>query len=265
MEASQINAINHAGQTPLHTTAANGAASAVLALMQLGANRSAQDKQGRTALHLAAHNGHDDVVELLLQDIPRGSRTYYRDLLISLHQPDEDGRTPLHLAVNNGHDKILQTMMHAILSSTDTSQLLQLRPRDWPPEIVEKVFIKMNLVRAKDNERQTALHLAARKGYATVVDNLLSINPYMVNEQDNFERTALDYAAEKSEEERNNQVIKSLVERGATIAQLNPKTIAGLNSNGAEGVIQRAVENHETAMLMASLAQDVDSKMAITE
>jgi len=74
------------GLTPLHVAAGNGHLEVVQLLVERGANVSAQDVLGWTPLHVAAGNGHSDVVEFL---IGKG---------VDVNAKDRYGRTPLHYA-----------------------------------------------------------------------------------------------------------------------------------------------------------------------
>ena len=58
---------NDHGQTPLHTTAERGSMEVVRLYIQIGADIMAQDKDGRTPLHLAAGNAHGPAVQALLE------------------------------------------------------------------------------------------------------------------------------------------------------------------------------------------------------
>ena len=57
-----------------------------------------QDEDGRTALHLAAMYGHDNVVEMLLE------------AKADLSTQDKWGRTVLHMAAENGYDKVVKML-----------------------------------------------------------------------------------------------------------------------------------------------------------
>lgn len=54
------------GFAALHLAAFNGHINATKALKDIGADISATDNKGQTALHVAARGGHRDVLELLL-------------------------------------------------------------------------------------------------------------------------------------------------------------------------------------------------------
>jgi ankyrin repeat protein len=60
------NVQNNRGQVPLYVNAANGATDMVRLLISVGGDVAKQDRKGRTALHLAAMNGHDRTVRELL-------------------------------------------------------------------------------------------------------------------------------------------------------------------------------------------------------
>lgn len=53
-------------QTPLHVAASSGAVECISQLLDHVPNINVTDRSGRTALHHAALNRYDDVVELLL-------------------------------------------------------------------------------------------------------------------------------------------------------------------------------------------------------
>jgi ankyrin repeat protein len=89
-----INGIDNNGLTPLHH-AMNGSVSTtnVPRLIQLGANPSIADKNGVTALHVAARNADSmDLIELLLNTEA-----------VDVNCVDKQGRTPLNCARSNKH------------------------------------------------------------------------------------------------------------------------------------------------------------------
>jgi ankyrin repeat protein len=86
-----LNASDACGQKPLHLAAAEGHANVVKTLLNHGAQINAVDSIGQTALHLAAKNDSTDVVKVLIQ---KGANAGI---------VDELGRLPWHLAVAHVH------------------------------------------------------------------------------------------------------------------------------------------------------------------
>ncbi|BAT88718.1 hypothetical protein VIGAN_05230100 [Vigna angularis var. angularis] len=66
-----------------------------------GVPLDSKDDQGRTALHMAAANGHVDIVEYL---IIKG---------VDLNAPNEEKNTPLHWACLNGHVEVVKKLILA--------------------------------------------------------------------------------------------------------------------------------------------------------
>lgn len=124
---------NYERSTPLHLAAQNGHQLAVEILLERGADASVTDAKARTALHIAASLGHLGVVETLLQ------------FKASLTAKDKHGNMPLHLAVLGCH--------------ADMADLL---------------VKKGALVNATNNRLQTPLHIAAELGFTEVVQVLVS-------------------------------------------------------------------------------------------
>lgn len=77
---------------------------------------NAYDDDGRTALHLAAQNGHPRIIKLLLD---KGAQVLNHDMT-----PSE--QTPVHAAAANGHESCLKIM----LDNTEDSEVIFLKSRN---------------------------------------------------------------------------------------------------------------------------------------
>ncbi|CAJ1964888.1 unnamed protein product [Sphenostylis stenocarpa] len=73
----------------------------VKSLEASGVPLDSKDDQGRTALHMAAANGHKDIVNYL---ISKG---------VDLNSPNEEKNTPLHWACLNGHIEVVKKLIMA--------------------------------------------------------------------------------------------------------------------------------------------------------
>ena len=94
--------------------------------------------QARTALHVAAFEGHIEVASTLISKAT-----------LLLHQVDKDGRTPLHLASANGHKDLLTIMIgqgaeiDAKDNVSDTSKVSRFSP------MIRKIFVAFYLRKLK--------------------------------------------------------------------------------------------------------------------
>lgn len=128
--------------------------------MEGGANRFVRDGLGQQPLHLAAERGHTDMVRFLLSDM---SPTQREDML---NAKCNYGHTALHRAAWGGSAKIVALLL---LEGIDPS--------------------------VKDNNQDTALHLAVEKGFKPVVDLLIRKSGVSVNSKGRNNMKPLHYAA----------------------------------------------------------------------
>lgn len=101
-----INKLNHLGQAPLHLAVITKQLKLVELLLRVGADPSLPDRDGRTAVHLAAHIGDENVLKVLLGMM--GERHTHL-----VNTADFSGLYPLHLAVRKGGEKCLRVLVEA--------------------------------------------------------------------------------------------------------------------------------------------------------
>ncbi|KAG8501491.1 hypothetical protein CXB51_003979 [Gossypium anomalum] len=116
-----------------------------------------QDQMGKNALHLAARQGHVDVVKTLLCRDPQLAR-----------RTDKKGQTALHMAVKGQSCEVVKLLLEADAA----------------------------IVMLPDKFGNTALHVATRKKRAEIVSELLRLPDTNVNAPNRDHKTALDIAEE---------------------------------------------------------------------
>lgn len=88
------------GCASLHQAAREGDLDAVRHALRHSADINARDQQGRSALHLAAGGGHDELTSILIGEF--GADVNARDL---------NGQTALHHAAAAGHKQTVATLL----------------------------------------------------------------------------------------------------------------------------------------------------------
>ncbi len=92
------------GNTLLQTASSLGKLEMTKALINLGFSVSERNKEGDNALHLAAINGHNQIIEKLLDSKPPSS---------TLNARNNDGETPLLWAAYNGYKDCVELLIKA--------------------------------------------------------------------------------------------------------------------------------------------------------
>jgi Ankyrin repeats (3 copies) len=95
---SSHGSLTNRGKT-LHLSTEKGNSRIVSCLLEHGADISAQDELGFTALHYAAKHGHEQLISLL---IDKGA---------NIDSPNCQGWTPLHVAANEGRDDVVRVLI----------------------------------------------------------------------------------------------------------------------------------------------------------
>ncbi|XP_068239124.1 transient receptor potential cation channel subfamily A member 1 homolog isoform X2 [Palaemon carinicauda] len=130
---ADINRKGTYAMTPLHLASQNGHEHLVKELLSLGANKYATDLEGLIPLHHAARHGYLNSVKEFLT----GNHDYQQLTIKSIV-----GRTPLMEAAESGFQDSCKILIGSVVNETD-------------------------------NQGNTALHLAAKRGYTEIVKFLL--------------------------------------------------------------------------------------------
>eukprot|EP00913_Durusdinium_trenchii_P035789 g33489.t1 len=175
-----------AGLAPIHVAARDGKVDEMKKLFHQGTNKEERTKNGDTALHWAATGGHAEIINFLLDSGVVKAKNAF-------------GESPLHCAAESGQNAIMQVMLkHFNQECADDYGVgpsdPMLRPRTSlaaPPCFWQ---LTAEATTSEEDQRPTALHLAAAKGREPIVKLMLE---FRANKdcQDSFGRTALNHAA----------------------------------------------------------------------
>jgi len=197
--------------TGLHTVAFLGISAIVSPLLQIRDGMLMQETvRGGTALTWAARNGHEGVVETLLE----------REDVNPDQADAEFGRTPLSWAAGSGHDGVVKTLL-------------------------EREDVNPNCADIKYS--RTPLSLAAERGHEGVVKTLLEREDINTDQADaEFGRTPLSWAAGGGHE----RVVKTLLGRGdvgphRADTKYGRTPLLWAAGNGHEGIVKSVLKQED--------------------
>ncbi|KAK3090273.1 hypothetical protein FSP39_010553 [Pinctada imbricata] len=185
--------------SPLHTAAKNNSVDLCRLLLENGAKIDVRDCKMKTPLHYAARRGNLEVLE-----IQYGADVKARDVNES---------TPFLFAAAEG---MIETIKHIIQADTVDSIVSAsyngVADGKKGSKMFEKGVRENKVVHQKDNEGNTALHLAIQNNQPETVEYLLKIG-CDVNEHNNLNLAPLHVAAVTG----NVVIAQSLLASGATV------------------------------------------------
>jgi len=164
-----INWRDDSGCTALHLAALNGHKDIVIFLLHTDASANIPDNAGSFPLHLAAFNGHHEVAKILLTRGPSKAQ---------VNEPNMAGDTALHVAAQYGHRHVVHVLLEAHVDATlrnsKEESALDLAAQYGRLSTVQCfLFFDENILHDAIH-KHSPLHLAARNGHKDVVNLLLS-------------------------------------------------------------------------------------------
>lgn len=140
-----LNERDNADRTPLIVAAKHGHEAVCHILVNAGADASATDRRGLSALHHACIEGHATIAALLLDAAKRMPNA-------TITSDGKIAAPPLHLAVEHGATACVKLLLDARCDAA-----------------------------ARDAQKATALHIAARNGCKGAIDALVSAAPDLLS------------------------------------------------------------------------------------
>ncbi|XP_067142958.1 ankyrin repeat domain-containing protein 6-like [Centruroides vittatus] len=155
------------GRTALHLAAANGHVDIVKILLHYGAKVNTADVAGYTPLHQASTEGHVEVVRLLLKN---GSHVDAQD--------EHHGNTALHEAAWKGYSQTLEVLCkhkaNVYILNKGGFSALHLACQNGHNQSCRVILLSGCKPDIKNNYGDTPLHTASRYGHAGVLRILIS-------------------------------------------------------------------------------------------
>ncbi|XVE61807.1 hypothetical protein DITRI_Ditri06bG0068800 [Diplodiscus trichospermus] len=205
IRSAVVNEVNELGETALFTAAKNGNLDVVKELLQYMNKEgiSFKNQSGFDPLHIAANQGHQAIVQVLLEHDPGLSKTV-----------GQANATPLVSAAAKGHTAVVNELLCKDPSLLEISKAngknpLHFAARQGHVDIVKALLAKdPQLARRTDKKGQTALHMAVKGTSCEVVRLLLKADSAIVMLPDKFGNTALHVATRKKRTEIVNELLR---------------------------------------------------------
>ncbi|KAL5556457.1 hypothetical protein UlMin_038693 [Ulmus minor] len=152
-------------------------------LIGAGADPNNTDYDGRSALHVAASKGYEDITIFLIE---RG---------VDVNISDKFGYTPLLEAIKNGHDRVVSLLTNAgaKLSIDGTGSFLCNAVAMGDMNLLKRLLAEGVNPNAKNYDRRTPLHIAASEGLYSMAEFILDAGA-SVYLKDRWGNTPIDEA-----------------------------------------------------------------------
>ncbi|XP_069174847.1 transient receptor potential cation channel subfamily A member 1 homolog isoform X4 [Procambarus clarkii] len=213
-------------QTPLHRAAAYNQAPVVTLLLNAGASVEKRDTDSFTPLLVAASGGHAAAVQILLS---HGA---------DVEAVDKDDKSAVYWCASQGNEEALEVL----LSDDHCRELVDVSDRyDNSPlhaaakhgymAIVNKLLEAGSKVDNKNEDEETAFHVAAEAGQVRVVRELVNRYKFLLSDENEYSNTPLHLACLQG----HTDVARTLLEAGAAVDARNSSLWTPLDCASAKG------------------------------
>ncbi|KAK7245226.1 hypothetical protein RIF29_40061 [Crotalaria pallida] len=204
IRSAMVNEVNELGETALFTAAEKGHLDVVKEFLPYTTMEalSYKNRSGFDPFHIAANQGHEAIVQLLLEHDPRLMSTFA-----------QSNATPLISAATRGHANVVNLLLsqdpsQLELSRSNGKNALHLAARQGHVDVVKLLIGKdPQLARRTDKKGQTPLHMAVKGVSCEVVKLILNADAAIVMLPDKFGNTALHVATRKKRFEIVNELL----------------------------------------------------------
>ncbi|GER47065.1 potassium channel SKOR family protein [Striga asiatica] len=123
-------------------------------LIRSGADPNKTDYDGRSALHLAASRGYDDIISFLIQEG------------VDINAEDNFGNTPLLEAIKSGHDRVISVLSKegALLKIDNPGSFLCSTVARGDSDLLRRILSNGVDPNTRDYDHRAPLHIAASQG-----------------------------------------------------------------------------------------------------
>ena len=207
-----MNAKDSYDITPLHLACQAGNLEGVRSLLKgCDADVMMQDSNGDTPLHEACLHGEKKIFNLLLSKMTEksvGLGPGSQEKKINLVIKNRLGLTPFHFACRGGHLEIAEKLYNhsdnpeALVREKDKegATALHLACQKDQPNVVEFLLSKKADISAQKNDGMNPVHIASKHGCVGVMNSFLHVKYdetiNLINIRDRYDQTPLHFAAE---------------------------------------------------------------------
>ena len=230
---------SHDGKTALRIAAIEGHKEVVQYMISVGASVSYKDADGRSTIYVLALENKFEMIQMLLEQNA------------DVESADLEGRSALHVAAWQGHYKVIEVLVRykAVVDAVDNDRRTALQSASWQghDRVMQYLIEKGAKVDHMCNQGATALCIASQEGHENVGRVLLHFgaNP---NHADQFGRTPMKVAMKSGHV----NVCKLLEQNGAVVPSGSKSRTSSSTSSSASNDTKPSSHIHTNTPVSAN-------------